>query len=77
MLHLGGTRLPGGLIVTMDAGQGVDLLTLLKPRRAVPIHHDDYDVMTSALSDFREEVERTGFGGCVTYLDRGERTPLG
>ncbi|WP_345483170.1 MBL fold metallo-hydrolase [Actinopolymorpha pittospori] len=76
VLHLGGAKLPGGLIVTMDASQGVDLLTLLKPRRAVPVHYDDYDVMTSSLSDFREEVERRGLGSCVTYLDRGERTPL-
>jgi L-ascorbate metabolism protein UlaG (beta-lactamase superfamily) len=77
VLHLGGARLPGGLMVTMDAGQGVDLLALLKPRRAVPVHFDDYDVMTSSLSEFRTEVERRGFGDCVTYLERGERMPLG
>jgi L-ascorbate metabolism protein UlaG (beta-lactamase superfamily) len=76
LVHLGGTRLPGGLIVTMDAAQGADLLALLKPRRAVPIHFDDYDVMTSSLSDFREEVERRGFGDCVTYVERGGTVPL-
>lgn len=76
VLHLGGTRLPGGLIVTMDAGQGVDLLARLKPHRAVPIHFDDYDAFSSPLSDFREEAERRGFGDCVTYVERGGTVPL-
>ena len=42
VLHLGGTRLPGGLMVTMDALQGADLLELVDPGVAVPIHFDDY-----------------------------------
>ena len=43
--HLGGTRIPGafglGVLVTMDAPQGADLLELVRPTRTVPIHHGD------------------------------------
>ncbi|MGX1298856.1 hypothetical protein RKD35_000344 [Streptomyces albogriseolus] len=47
MLHLGGTTLPGGLVVTMDAEQGADLLDVIRPYRALPVHHDDYGVFRS------------------------------
>jgi L-ascorbate metabolism protein UlaG (beta-lactamase superfamily) len=77
LLHLGGTRLPGGLMVTMDAQQGGDLLEIIRPRRAVPIHYDDYTVFTSALADFQREVERRGLAGSLTYLERGETTTFG
>jgi L-ascorbate metabolism protein UlaG (beta-lactamase superfamily) len=51
IVHLGGTRLLG-LTVTMDDRQGADLLQLLTPRVAVPVHHDDYGVFKSPLEDF-------------------------
>lgn len=57
VLHLGGTRLPGGLMVTTDARQGAELLAAIAPRRAVPVHYDDYSLFTSPLADFRAEVE--------------------
>ena len=73
--HLGGTRIPGvlglGVMVTMDGRQGADLLQLVRPRTTVPIHHDDYGVFTSPLSDFLEEVDRRGLTG-VRPLARGE-----
>ena len=76
VLHLGGTRILG-LLVTMDGRQGVDLLRLLQPRRAVPVHFDDYEVFTSPLSDFQTAVATAGdLATEVTYLDRGGRTPL-
>jgi len=77
LLHLGGTRLPGGLLVTMDAVQGADMIETLKPRRAIPIHYDEYTVMKSPLADFRAEVERRGLAASVTYLDRGESATFG
>ncbi|MFG2087345.1 MULTISPECIES: MBL fold metallo-hydrolase [unclassified Spirillospora] len=72
VLHLGGTKLPGGLLVTMDAAQGADLLETIRPANAVPIHYDDYTVFTSSLDDFRRELERRGLAGDVTYVDRGQ-----
>lgn len=72
VLHLGGTKLPGGLVVTMDAAQGADLLETIRPGNAVPVHFDDYTVFSSSLDDFRRELERRGLAANVTYVDRGE-----
>lgn len=76
LLHLGGTTVPGPkmplLMVTMDATQGLQLMRLVDPDVAVPIHFDDYDVFLSPLQDFKKEVEAAGFGDRVVYLDRGD-----
>jgi len=71
LLHLGGTRVLG-ILVTMDAKQGVDLLKLVRPRRAIPIHFDDYDVFTSPLSDFEQEVAAAAWQDRVHYLNHGD-----
>jgi L-ascorbate metabolism protein UlaG (beta-lactamase superfamily) len=76
VLHLGGTRLPGGVMVTMDATQGADLLELVKPGLAIPVHYDDYRLFTSPLADFRAEVERRGLADSVRFVDRGETVEL-
>jgi L-ascorbate metabolism protein UlaG (beta-lactamase superfamily) len=76
VLHLGGTRLPGGLMVTMDAIQGANLLELLKPRLAIPVHYDDYGLFKSPLSDFRAEVTRRGLADLVRFVDRGDTVRL-
>ncbi len=77
VLHLGGTRLPGGLIVTMDAAQGVELTRLLEPRQVVPVHYDDYTVMTSGLADFLSLAEAAGLRERVVAVGRGETVSLG
>lgn len=71
LLHLGGTRVLG-ILVTMDADQGVEALRIIRPRLAIPIHYDDYDVFKSPLSDFQNAVQAAGLAGRVRYLDRGE-----
>lgn len=71
ILHLGGTKLPCGLIVTMDAAQGADLLETIRPANAVPVHYDDYPVFSSSLDDFRRELDRRGLAGDVTFVERG------
>ena len=76
VLHLGGTTLPGGLMVTMDAIQGADLLELVKPGLAIPVHYDDYRLFKSPLADFRAEVNRRGLEGLVRYVERGETVTL-
>jgi L-ascorbate metabolism protein UlaG (beta-lactamase superfamily) len=76
VLHLGGTRLPGGLMVTMDAQQGADCLELIDPGMAVPVHFDDYALFTSPLSDFRAEVTRRGTADRVTFVERGDTATL-
>jgi L-ascorbate metabolism protein UlaG (beta-lactamase superfamily) len=72
VVHLGGTTIPGGLVVTMDGREGADLVELVRPRRAVPVHYDDYSVMKSPLSDFTGEMERRGLGDRVHVVGRGE-----
>jgi L-ascorbate metabolism protein UlaG (beta-lactamase superfamily) len=76
VLHLGGTTVPGGLVVTMTGRDGADYLDLLRPRRAVPVHYDDYSVFRSPLAEFRAEVDRRGLGECVSYVARGETLAL-
>ena len=75
LLHLGGTRVMG-VTVTMDAEQGVDMLQILDPALAIPIHFDDYDAFKSPLSDFVAAVRDAGLESRVRYLDRGETLPL-
>lgn len=76
VLHLGGTKLPGGLLVTMDGEQGADVIELVNPRQAVPIHYEEYTVMKSPLADFTREVERRGLSSRVSYVGRGATLSL-
>lgn len=66
-----GSKLPFGLTVTMDAGQGADLVELLDLPKMIPVHFDDYSVFASSLNDFRAEMARRGLGDRVIELDRG------
>jgi len=77
VVHLGGTTIPGGVVVTMDGRQGADLLEVVRPRQAVPVHYDDYSVMRSPLSDFTDEMERRGLGEMVHRVGRGETATFG
>ena len=77
VVHLGGTRV---LLhtVTMDADQGVDFLRRVRPREAVPVHHDDYGVFRSSVQDFLGLVRATpGLGTRVRPVARGETLQLG
>lgn len=75
LLHLGGTRVLG-VLVTMDAAQGVEALRLVHPQVAIPVHYDDYPIFESPLEDFVRAVEDAGLGSQVRYLARGERYEL-
>ncbi len=71
LLHLGGTRVLG-ILVSMDAKQGVEAMRIVDPALAIPIHYNDYDVFTSPLSDFQDEVRAAGLEHRVHYLRHGE-----
>ena len=47
-------------------------MQIVNPRRAIPIHYNDYDVFKSPLSDFQQAVEAAGLGNRVHYLAHGE-----
>jgi L-ascorbate metabolism protein UlaG (beta-lactamase superfamily) len=76
VVHLGGTTLPGGRVVTMDGDQGVQFLRAVAPRRAAPVHYDDYDRFRSPLEDFQRRAEAAGLDGICSYLRRGETLAL-
>ena len=61
-----------GVLVTMDAAQGVKALQLIRPRTAVPIHYHDYTVFKDPLSTFKEAVTAAGLTTMVSYLEHGE-----
>ena len=71
LLHLGGTKVLG-IMVTMDGEQGVQTLQIVNPRRAIPIHYNDYDVFKSPLSDFQRAVQTAGLEDRIHYLSHGE-----
>ncbi|TDC11285.1 MBL fold metallo-hydrolase [Nonomuraea longispora] len=72
VVHLGGTKLLGTLLVTMDGEQGAAWVDLIHPHTVVPVHYDDYTVFSSPLDDFRHHIERAGLSDKVVYLGRGE-----
>lgn len=76
VLHLGGTTLPGGLMVTMDGRQGTDLVELVRPRLAVPVHHADYGVFRSSVASFVDEMATRGLGDRVRLVAPGDTTDL-
>ena len=76
LLHLGGTRVLG-IMVTMDAEQGVEAMRIVDPRTAIPIHYNDYEVFESPLEDFKRAVNEAGFEDRVHYLAHGDTHEFG
>ncbi len=78
LIHLGGTRI-AGILLTMDARQGIEALRVIRPREAIPVHYDDYTLFKSPLVDFKAATEKSGLASSIRYLERGEsyRVPLG
>jgi len=72
LLHLGGTKILGVVMVTMDARQGVEAIRIIDPRTAIPIHYNDYTVFSSPLEDFRRAVAEAGLEDVVHYLGHGD-----
>ncbi|RIL06288.1 MAG: MBL fold metallo-hydrolase [Proteobacteria bacterium] len=71
LIHLGGTRVLG-VLLTMDAQQGVRALRIVAPERAIPIHYDDYTVFRSSLEDFLAEASSAALSTAIHVLERGE-----
>lgn len=71
LLHLGGTKI-FGILLTMDAKQGVQAIQIIAPHLSIPIHYDDYTVFKSPLEDFVQAVKEAGLEERVRYLNRGE-----
>jgi L-ascorbate metabolism protein UlaG (beta-lactamase superfamily) len=71
LLHLGGTQIMG-VLLTMDDEQGVEIMRIIDPEKAIPIHYNDYDVFKSPLEDFKRAAEKAGLSDRLIYLSHGE-----
>jgi L-ascorbate metabolism protein UlaG (beta-lactamase superfamily) len=71
IFHLGGTQIMG-ILLTMDAEQGVEAIRIINPDEVIPVHYNDYEVFKSPLEHFRAAVEKAGFSERVKYLSHGE-----
>ena len=71
LLHLGGTKILG-VLLTMDAEQGVKAVELFDANTSIPIHYNDYEVFQSPLSDFEEAIREAGLEDRVAYVDHGD-----
>ena len=72
LLHLGGARILDMFKVTMDGKDGVQMMQIVKPRKTIPIHYNDYDVFASPLAEFAREAKATGLEESVVYLSLGD-----
>lgn len=75
VIHLGGARALG-VLVTMDGEQGADLVEMVAPALTVPVHHDDYTVFRSPLSDFLDACRDRDAPTRVRTVGRGEAVSL-
>jgi len=71
LYHLGGTTIMG-ILLTMDAEQGVEAVKIVNPRKVIPIHYNDYEVFKSPLEDFRAAAAEAGLAERMIYLSHGE-----
>jgi L-ascorbate metabolism protein UlaG (beta-lactamase superfamily) len=71
LLHLGGTTVMG-IMLTMDGKEGVEMFKIINPKKAIPIHYNDYDVFKSTLEDFQIQIREAGFEYRIHYLMHGE-----
>ncbi len=71
LFHLGGTNILG-LVVTMDAKQGIEAVKLIHPREVIPIHYNDYSVMKSPIEDFLQRARDEGLGDRIHFMKHGD-----
>jgi len=71
LFHLGGTTIMG-ILLTMDAEQGVEAVKIINPRKVIPIHYNDYEVFKSPLEDFKRAADAAGLSERMIYLSHGE-----
>jgi L-ascorbate metabolism protein UlaG (beta-lactamase superfamily) len=71
LFHLGGTRI-FGMLLTMDAEEGVEAIRIIDPAEVIPLHYNDYEVFKSPLEEFNKAVVAAGFRDRVKYLAHGD-----
>ena len=71
VLHLGGTRI-FGILLTMDAMQGIEVIKLINAQKNIPVHYNDYPVFKSSLDDFKALVTMSNLEDRVHYMAHGD-----
>ena len=71
LLHLGGTKVLG-ILVTMDAEQGLEAMKIVDAQTTLPIHYNDYEAFKSPLEDFQRTVREANLEDRVHYLAHGD-----
>ena len=49
-----------GILATMDAKEGLEMFNIINPKKAIPVHYNDYDVLKSPLEGFHTKLRRQG-----------------
>lgn len=80
LLHLGGVRFPttGPIHYTMTAKQGIELVGLIEPREAIPIHYEGWKHFRQGREAIERELASAPEQTRVRFrwLPIGEPTPV-
>jgi L-ascorbate metabolism protein UlaG (beta-lactamase superfamily) len=75
--HLGAVGVDGPLgRRSMDAEEALKLITLLNPRRVIPIHHTTFGHYREPVRALEQRAERAGVGGRLQLPREGEAIDL-
>jgi L-ascorbate metabolism protein UlaG (beta-lactamase superfamily) len=59
-------------MLTIYANEGLEMFNIIDPKKVIPIHYNDYDVLRSPIEDFQARVKEAGIEDHVFYLKHGE-----
>ncbi|GAA4746708.1 MBL fold metallo-hydrolase [Nocardioides endophyticus] len=78
LMHLGRVRfsLTGPLRYSMDSRDGLELLELARPRRAVPVHFEGWSHFSELEKGARSRLTPDSTGDIVQWLEPGIPTPV-
>ena len=80
LMHLGAVRFPitGPLRYSMDGGDAVELLGVLRPRVAVPVHYDGWSHFSESVDDLHARLDGAdpALRAGVRWLTPGRPTDL-
>ena len=78
LMHLGGKKV-FGVMLTMDAQQGVEMIRIISPHTqapntltVIPVHFNDYNVFKSSVDDFVRAFNASGLENQIHYLYHGQ-----
>jgi L-ascorbate metabolism protein UlaG (beta-lactamase superfamily) len=64
-----------GILVTMDAKEGLEMFNIINPKKAIPMQYND-STMYSSPEDFQHKIKEAEFEDRIHYLCIMERHVL-